>query len=852
MVTVRQAQQQISEQRQAFAQAQQQAGAIQTRIPVTRTQLQRATPISQVRLKETQRLRALEKARIVKGIGQQEREFEEAVAPIETQIQQIKTNPWYYVQQTGMKGTPVYGKVAKGYAPEVMGYKYETPYGTVTDWSPRGKAYGREYRYEGGQPKQDIIFPWQVDPSEFKPEIPITRTFKDLETTWKTTQIPQQRVPGPITQVQQRAELSYGALRDLQQRAAGGDAVAQRIMAEGSFKARIPHMTVRKVPQQQTTFQRIKSLFQKQEQPRESAYSYTLGRVPTAEERATMIVPGTVAPEKQGFVRGIWEGPDMPIVGTYPGIKKVIEFPFKKISEFAKLYEEKKRREGSIFERRAPDWMKRIQTKPFGEQSPESEMTKAIREGLKPGSTVKGWEWLMEKAGVTKPYEEWEPESEKIRKIKEWTEKSSPRWAVNIVDALVKFELFAPYMQTATAKKGKQKTKQKTKQELMKRSSKKIKEKVEFDLNEIMKTSSRENVNKDLVSYMNKYKNVARASGETDEMIVHNIKGMMEYAQSRGHLVIRTEDIIPGGRFGEMATPEGKIEGLGVFEGPFGEVAPPVLERVAEVETAAYAAEQFLKPEERVISPSEGFVEEPKPSKDIFKSESELGKIEKEVTDRRTIVATTAATIATTGLLTAQEAEQKLKEEQKQEQAQISKQTQWLGTSTLLKTKQRQRQIQRQIYKPSTTISPKPPKKPPVIVPFFFPEDIKRRRKKLKRKFRFDPLSFRVQVRKRGKFYPVVPFPVVKGEALFLGRRAVKRGAAATFKLIPTKAKPKKAGVPKITEAALIPEFRKPKKGGEPLTFIQKRAYRIKTPGERKEITMKGWAARRKRKVKWL
>jgi len=149
---------------------------------------------------------------------------------------------------------------------------------------------------------------------------------------------------------------------------------------------------------------------------------------------------------------------------------------------------------------------------------------------------------------------------------------------------------------------------------------------------------------------------------------------------------------------------------------------------------------------------------------------------------------------------------------------------------------------------------PKPKIKPPIIPPYFrFPSyKAEIRRKRLPSPL--IPRGFRVEVRKRGEFIPLIGFGVPKGEALWLGRKAVKAGAAATFRLVPT-AKAKPLGVPRITERYLLPEFRKPIRKGreirEPFLFIQKRAFRIKTPGELREITFRGIAARR-RKAWWL
>ena len=64
----------------------------------------------------------------------------------------------------------------------------------------------------------------------------------------------------------------------------------------------------------------------------------------------------------------------------------------------------------------------------------------------------------------------------------------------------------------------------------------------------------------------------------------------------------------------------------------------------------------------------------------------------------------------------------------------------------------------------------------------------------------------------------------------------------------------KKGKYPKISEFFLAKEYRKPKrkkkKLEESLTFIQKRRFRIRTPGELREITYKGIRAQRRKSGK--
>jgi hypothetical protein len=164
---------------------------------------------------------------------------------------------------------------------------------------------------------------------------------------------------------------------------------------------------------------------------------------------------------------------------------------------------------------------------------------------------------------------------------------------------------------------------------------------------------------------------------------------------------------------------------------------------------------------------------------------------------------------------------------------------------------------------PRTThiLRPSPPKPPPRRPPrkprffrWWFPEG-ELKKPTIKPKPKKVPIGFEVFVRRRGEPIKISPAPIPRGEALFLGRKVTKETAAAMFFLKPVKERVVTLGLPWITERALAIEFRKPiRKGREieaPLTFVQKRTFRIATPGEFKEITLKGIAARSKRRGWW-
>lgn len=190
---------------------------------------------------------------------------------------------------------------------------------------------------------------------------------------------------------------------------------------------------------------------------------------------------------------------------------------------------------------------------------------------------------------------------------------------------------------------------------------------------------------------------------------------------------------------------------------------------------------------------------------------------------------------------------EKVKDLQK-EQAALSLKT-ITKLETISKIKKRQQdKPQREITREQP--GRKPPKKPPTFIPPIDEEELIKKFPLSKKKKPFKFQSFQVEVRKRGIFKPI-GVPLAKGEALSLGLKSVKAGAAATFKLTPSIKKPSSIGLPKISESSLL-EFRGPKRAVEPLTFIQRRAFRIMTPGEKIEIPGAGRKAiASRRKITW-
>lgn len=103
--------------------------------------------------------------------------------------------------------------------------------------------------------------------------------------------------------------------------------------------------------------------------------------------------------------------------------------------------------------------------------------------------------------------------------------------------------------------------------------------------------------------------------------------------------------------------------------------------------------------------------------------------------------------------------------------------------------------------------------------------------------FKGPSMGFKALVKRRGKFSPIGTFSSPK-EAFIKGRERVRTTAAASFKVIST------AGQT-ITEKLPSPDITTSKRS--PGVFVQRRGFRISTPGEKREITYKGINQRRGR-----
>jgi len=109
-------------------------------------------------------------------------------------------------------------------------------------------------------------------------------------------------------------------------------------------------------------------------------------------------------------------------------------------------------------------------------------------------------------------------------------------------------------------------------------------------------------------------------------------------------------------------------------------------------------------------------------------------------------------------------------------------------------------------------------------------------------------LGYVPELKVRGKFKPLSKNALSFGKALNLGKKFAAGTSAATFRL-----RPAKGLIQGASEQATLGKNFYAKKG-QSLTFIEKNQFRINTPGELEEITMKGWSAGKMKKGRksWL
>ena len=155
----------------------------------------------------------------------------------------------------------------------------------------------------------------------------------------------------------------------------------------------------------------------------------------------------------------------------------------------------------------------------------------------------------------------------------------------------------------------------------------------------------------------------------------------------------------------------------------------------------------------------------------------------------------------------------------------------------------------RSMVKTPTAVKPIIPRPIPRILYVPLPGWMGRRKTLAQPKAPKPETGYTFQVRRRKKYEAPLAISVSKETAFALGARKTMGEAVATFKIVPTyrRATPTQLR-PSTLQRAL---FRPGKKPGE---FVQKERFRIVTPGEVRQISYKGAAARRggSKKGKWF
>ena len=154
---------------------------------------------------------------------------------------------------------------------------------------------------------------------------------------------------------------------------------------------------------------------------------------------------------------------------------------------------------------------------------------------------------------------------------------------------------------------------------------------------------------------------------------------------------------------------------------------------------------------------------------------------------------------------------------------------------------------------PSPITSPSPSPTPPSPVPSFIPKQTP------KTKPKYSPFLSTKQDRKKGAYeilvrreglFKRIGTAVTAEKAVALGKQRVEHTAAASFKIKPIGSRSTES----VSAAAsrLLPRANFYESKKETLTFIEKKERRIKTHGEKREITAKGIFATRSKKRKGI
>jgi len=171
-------------------------------------------------------------------------------------------------------------------------------------------------------------------------------------------------------------------------------------------------------------------------------------------------------------------------------------------------------------------------------------------------------------------------------------------------------------------------------------------------------------------------------------------------------------------------------------------------------------------------------------------------------------------------------------------------QRQKVSTFQKTKTKQTLFPIVPKFAFPTFSISGLTP--PPFFPPLFFKKPFKPFKKREKIDFLSKPKKkakgFNTFVKVKKKFVKQNKRPLHKGAATNLGLFLADRSSVASVKVLP--AKSAATGKPQTVNKSLLKKFRKPVRNGKVLKkspiLVERRKFRIDSPGEKKQITLKG------------
>ncbi len=167
MATLAEVQQQIVTQRQTLAQQRSQTQAQKAQVEATRAKIM--TPAATRAITDLNKLTArkvtLGKVNVAKEkLKEQEQligEAESEVGQAESNLQSYLRTPEGIVQYAKESNIQpiraIYGEVVEGGANEIIGYEYETPYGTAIDYSPRERLQQSTAKAEAYQFERDSI-----------------------------------------------------------------------------------------------------------------------------------------------------------------------------------------------------------------------------------------------------------------------------------------------------------------------------------------------------------------------------------------------------------------------------------------------------------------------------------------------------------------------------------------------------------------------------------------------------------------------------------------------------------------------------------------------------------------------